>query len=255
MSNQIQTKPDSLRLIADKMQIPIIGDSVGRPRLQEHLTKSMEQFGTTLITGRAGTGKTALAADFAQNCGRSVAWYNVESADSDWEIFQKYLGNCFNQYCQAKSADFADFSLSPGKEDVAQRTELLAGRLTAVASVQQPLLIVLDDAHCVFDSEWFAEFFQTFLPMLTPNVNLLMLSRSLPPIPLWRMRSKQMLGVIDESLLAFTPEETSEFFTKRGLSAEIAFAVCRRSYGRAAKLKQFVELFTSPEAKALFTSV
>jgi len=64
-----------------------------------------------------------------------------------------------------------------------------------------------------------------------------MMSRSAPPIPLWRFRSKQVLGVIDEKLLSFTCEEAEKLFKLYGLSKTKARKAQKDSFGRILRLK------------------
>ena len=97
--------------------------------------------------------------------------------------------------------------------------------------------MVLDDIHHIFDCEWFTDFFNTLLYSLTPDTHLLMLSRSQPPLPLWRLRSKQVLGVVDEKLLALTRQETEELLADYGLSKEETEKFYKESFGRISKLK------------------
>ena len=61
------------------------------------------------------------------------------------------------------------------------------------------------------------------------------------PQPLWRIRSKQVLGVIDEKLLAFNLDEIKEFFKKHGISDKKAANAHKKSFGRISRLKQFIE--------------
>jgi ATP/maltotriose-dependent transcriptional regulator MalT len=65
---------------------------------------------------------------------------------------------------------------------------------------------------------------------------VLILARSLPPAPLWRLRSKQSLDVIEEGALAFTPAEAEELFASYGLSAAEAGQAWEQSHGRAVTL-------------------
>jgi ATP/maltotriose-dependent transcriptional regulator MalT len=119
-------------------------------------------------------------------------------------------------------------------------TESLAARFAAVET-EKPLLVVLDDLHSVYDSDWFGEFFNALLSLPTPNVQVLMLARSAPSFPLWRMRSKHTLDVVDEKLLAFTVPETIELFRNYQLSENAARVAHKRAYGRIAKLKEIAE--------------
>lgn len=61
----------------------------------------------------------------------------------------------------------------------------------------------------------------------------------MPPAPLWRMRSKQTLSVIEEEALAFTREEAIELFGSYGLSSEQATIAIDHAHGRAAALTGF----------------
>jgi ATP/maltotriose-dependent transcriptional regulator MalT len=64
----------------------------------------------------------------------------------------------------------------------------------------------------------------------------MLLGRSLPPTPLWRMRSKQTLSVVDESALAFTLAEARRLFASYGLQPSRADAALLETRGRAATL-------------------
>lgn len=238
-SPNLEKKPkikiDSVKLLADKLRIPTVAEPVTRPRLFRHLEKSLAQFSATLIMGRAGTGKTDLAADFARQSDYCVAWYKVETADSDWKIFSSYLLGSINQNCSDNFAATDSIEIP-----VASMTESLAARF-ADAATEKPLLIVLDDLHSIFDADWFTDFFTSFVSSLSPNVHLLMIARTAPPLPLWRLRSKQVLGVMDEKLLSFTLDEAVELFHKHKLSPAIAHTAHKLAYGKAAKLAEIVE--------------
>lgn len=240
---------ESLRLVTDKIVVPCVNGNIKRPRLTEHLENTLKQTSATLICGRAGTGKTTLAVDFAEQHGRAVAWYTVEAADNDWTVFLNYLIATFDKHrltCQKK--DLKEFVGGLDQSNVAVVTESVAAWL-AVAASEKPLLIVLDDVHLVFDAVWFEEFFRTLVMSLTPDIELLLLSRSQPSLPLWRLRSKQMLSVIEEDLLNFSEAEAIELFALSGLSAELAKAAHAQSFGRPAKLCQLAEIFKNAAEK------
>jgi hypothetical protein len=218
-----------IHLFLEKMQIPEFINQVSRPRLLKLLKKSSEQNGATLITGRAATGKSALASSFTANYSR-VAWYRIDTAESDWNIFSRYLAAIFDE-------DFE--KLKDSSKEVPVFVEKLFS--SVAPKKDSPMLIVLDDVHNVFDTEWFSAFFVTLLAVLTPEIHLVLLSRTKPPQPLWRVRSKQILGIIDEKLLAFNLKETKELFAKFGISQEKAANAHKKSFGRISRLKQFIE--------------
>lgn len=218
-----------IHLFSEKMQVPEFNNQVSRPRLLNLLKKSSEQNGATLVTGRAATGKSALASSFTANY-KCVAWYQIDTAENDWNIFSRYLAAIFDE-------DFEELKQSP--EEVSLFVEKLFSNLPL--KKDSPRLIVLDDLHNVFDAEWFSEFFDALLAALTPETHLVLLSRTKPAQPLWRVRSKQILGVIDEKLLAFNLEETEELFKKFKMSSKKAANAHKKSFGRISRLNQFIE--------------
>ncbi|CAN5386589.1 hypothetical protein BH10ACI1_BH10ACI1_14400 [soil metagenome] len=235
-SNTFRSLPDNsfisdekIHLFSEKMCVPQIKTHLSLPRLTKLLEKSCQQFGATLIAGRAETGKTVLATDFAKNYSR-LAWYQIESAETDWNLFSRYFVGMFGE-------EYEEFKET--KKEVIVFVEHLLTKISKKS--KEPLLIVLDDVHNVFDAEWFAEFFVSLLYTISPEIHVLMLSRMKPPQPLWRLRSKQVLGVIDEKLLALTIEETIDLFAKNGISEDLAVSAHTESFGRISRLINFIE--------------
>jgi ATP/maltotriose-dependent transcriptional regulator MalT len=80
---------------------------------------------------------------------------------------------------------------------------------------------------------------------------MIIVGRGLPPAPMWRLRSKQRLLVIDEHMLAFTQTEAEELFSGYGLGAEEASLALERTGGRAAGLHAAaIRTFLDLEAQA-----
>jgi ATP/maltotriose-dependent transcriptional regulator MalT len=236
-SNQIEagksseTNEESIHLFAEKLRVPEFRKNISRPRLTDLLAKSSGQFGATLICGRAGTGKTAVAADFAAQY-KKVAWYSVEAADADWNVFSSYLSAAAFGNDSGGGADSKP--IGAGQTEI---SGFIADFFSKIGKTyREKMLIVLDDVHHVFDAPWFNDFFASFVDPLPSNVNILLLCRSKPLYPLWRMRSKQLLNVIDEKLLALNVEETIELYRKYDLTKENAEKSHRESFGRISKL-------------------
>jgi ATP/maltotriose-dependent transcriptional regulator MalT len=94
----------------------------------------------------------------------------------------------------------------------------------------------VDDLHLLYDAEWLVPFFGRLLPLLPVEAHMILIGRTLPPAPLWRMRSKQTLRVIEESALAFTHGEAEELFHSYGLNVKTAAQALSETWGRAAAL-------------------
>jgi LuxR family maltose regulon positive regulatory protein len=224
---QTGVKDDKIQLFAEKLSVPATEGYIQRPRLDRLLERSLEQVGAVLITGRAGTGKTDLTANFVKRYQDRV-WYRVEAADSDWKIFSSYLSQGIN----GRPAANAGQSVGVFVEKLLERP---------AHPEKEPRLIVLDDVHHVFDTEWFYEFFSTALQSLSPKTHLILLSRSKPALPLWRLRSKQALIVVDEKGMAFDLMEASIFCKRAGVSPEESAKFYAESFGRIGKLKALTE--------------
>ena len=198
----------------------------------------MDQYGATLISGRAGTGKTALAADFARDRS-NVSWFSVEPADIDWREFTAgYSASLFGKgrFRYAASADM------PDSVEISEYLTRCFAKFRTKRSAA-PRLIILDNVHHLFDARWFTYFFQQLITSIDESARLLMLCRSKPSAPLWRLRSKQMLNVIDENMLDLTPEEAVAVGRLRGISDERAHAALKRSYGRVGTfLKEIIDI-------------
>ncbi len=232
-------------LVIDKIAAPPVCLSapvIERPRLHEMLHESLRAGATTVITGRAGSGKTTLAAAFAPISKRPLAWFKVDASDARLHIFLQYLTEsiCRVRPDFGKENDlrvvldgYARHGINAA--DATLLAEYFAHEIQATFCyvAQTPLLIVVDDLHLIYDADWFAPFFNRLLPLLPPEAHLFVIGRSLPPSPLWRMRSKQTLCVIDEDNLNFTSEEAAELFRRYNLSPEQSLTALDETHGRA----------------------
>ncbi len=250
----IDSSPDlagtNVELITEKICEPALPPRISRARLLSMLEKSMAAGTSTIVSGRAGTGKTSLAVDFARKCDRPVAWYKVDAPEADPKLFFQYLVASIRE----QRPGFGATSLMPlvGRVDldhIGWLTEAFVYEL-AEGDGAGPLLLVIEDVHLVSDSDWLVPFFTRLLPLLPSNVHVLITSRSLPPAPLWRMRSKQSLVVIDEETLAFTRLEVISLFESYGLSSEQANIALDHTHGRAAALDEFAAFIKQSKPRA-----
>lgn len=236
MQKRSLPKAGKLHICSEKIRIPEFEKMIRLPRLTKLLEKSERRFAATLIVGRSGTGKTALAAGFARQH-KNAAWYSIESADCDWSVFSGYLGaSLFGEdFEQNKFSENLDSAAEPEQTTISRCLTRIFAEIETGSS-EKPFLIVLDNLHYIFDCGWFEDFFNLLLNSLPPDTHLLLLSRSKPPVALWRLRSKQVLNVIDEKLLALNPDEAEELYKNFGLSGEKARKAFRASLGRISKL-------------------
>ena len=226
------------RLIHEKIVVPFARPRVSRPRLLGLLEENLASYNATIINGRAGSGKTILAADFARHARRPVSWYKVDAADNDFRVFYEYLlASVRLQRPSINGERLLRLTEVMNSDNAAMLAEALVFQLSETQA--EPLLIVIEDLHLVYDADWVVPFFRRLLPLLPVDLHLLITCRSMPPAPLWRLRSKQMLRVVDETELAFTFDEAVDLFKTYGLGVEYARIALRRTSGRAATMASF----------------
>lgn len=233
--------------IVEKLQLPSPIRSIPRPRLLKLLDDSLRSSSSTIISGRAGTGKTILAVDFAEKSTHSVAWYKVDAPENAATIFFRYLIHSI----RTQRPDFGGDSLESMIEDQKYSSNIPRLAEAFVFELERgsgnPLLIVIEDLHLIFDAEWMVPFFRRLLLLLPADVHIVITSRTMPPAPLWRMRSKQTLIVIDEEMLAFSREEAIQLFDQYGLNREQASIALDHARGRAAALSNLAATLRSAE--------
>lgn len=244
-------RPAHTELIVEKIVRPLTRPRLSRGRLLAILENSLASCTSSIISGRAGTGKTALASDFAEKCDRDVAWYKVDAPDGEIQIFFQYLAACIRRHRpEFGMATLSQVATTSSPEDVLILAETLAYEL--VEDEGNPLLVVIEDLHLIYDSEWVVPFFHRLLPLLPADVHILITSRTMPTAPFWRMRSKQTLSVIEEETLAFTRQEATELFEYYSLSGEQASIALDHTRGRAAAIARIAaDLSGANEEKLL----
>lgn len=239
-----------LDLITAKLAPPREVPRVSRPRLLRTLEKSMMAGTSTIISGRAGTGKTCLVSDFAHQCQRPVAWYKIDAPDAPPQIFFNYLVESIRERRLGFGRKLLLPLLAIGEIQPMDRLAEAFVYELVESDTGGPLLIVIEDLHLISDSAWLVPFLSRLLPLLPAEVHLLITSRSLPPAPLWRLRSKQSLVVVAEASLAFTRSEAIALFESYGLSPEQASIALDHTHGRAAALAESAAFLQKSERRA-----
>ncbi len=231
---------DGVHILNEKLEIPRCAGLIDRPRLIEKLDRSLGQFAATLVSGRAGTGKTTIAAAYARTRKR-VAWFTVESSDIDWNVFASYLAASVHRVAESKKAvgDSLHAVTNSSPAAISLFLYVIASVLETDEKDDRPLL-VLDGIDNLFDADWFGGFFNILQPSLSQTADVLLVCRSRPPNPLWRLRSKQQLDVIDEKTLAFDRNETISLLKQVGHSQAEATRIHAETFGRVSKLLPFI---------------
>jgi LuxR family maltose regulon positive regulatory protein len=211
-------------LLASKLSLPLPRpNTVLRLRLLEQLSDGLYCNGfhrkLTLVAAPAGYGKTTLIVDWLNNLAcdgqsdllddLSIAWLALDEGDNDPIRFFSYLIACLQQGAGiGKGADSILQSVQPPPLDI-----ILATLLNELTSLQTPLILVLDDYHCLSTPQIHKQL-AYLLDNLPLRTHLVVLSREDPPLPLARLRARGKLLEIRQQDLQFTSAEASDFLQR-----------------------------------------
>lgn len=197
-------------LIPSKLSRPVrLQNTVVRERLLTRLSAAPD-YRLTLVNSPAGYGKTTLMAHWA--AGKNfLGWYSLDESDNQPERFVSYLIAAVQQatggHCNKSEA------LSQ-KHQYASLPALFAQLFVELSEWDQPVILVIDDYHLI-TNDAIHEGMRFFLRHQPENVSLLILSRTLPPLGIANLRVRDQLLELNSTQLAFTHNETQQFFDCR----------------------------------------
>lgn len=194
-----------------------------RPRLTARLRDALD-YRLTLVQAGAGYGKTTALVMLSMET--TTAWYHLDEGDADPLSFLLHLIHSL-QACLPAVSDRALSLLEswePG-EPAASWTPIIDTLLNAIVRVaDQPLLLVLDDVHCLQEANEILKILDRLIDQAPPQLHVILSSRyplKLPSLVTWRARGQVL--EIDKQTLAFQPEEIATLFREHyGLALDEA---------------------------------
>ena len=165
----------------------------------------------TLLHAPAGFGKTTLVASWLQadppaGPGCAAAWLSLDEADNDVSRFLAYLDGAMRQVAPALGQQWqtalADLALAAGPAPTHRAADLLVAAFCAdLAAVPESLLVVLDDYHFIHN-DLIHHFVATLVDNLPATTHLVLLSRSVPPLPRSRWLGRGQLNLVTDLRLS-----------------------------------------------------
>ena len=215
---------------------------VARPRLLKRLNgEPGSGRNLTLVCAPAGFGKTTLLSEWIaerrrHHPGGRLAWLSLDEGDNDPSRFLTYVIAAF-QGNDAEIGSEATGLMHSGQ--VPPVEPALTSLINDIARSGREFILVLDDYH-VIEARPIHEALVFLLDHLPSQLHLAIASRSDPPLPLARLRSRGELSEFRASDLRFTPDETGGFLNQvmgLGLSSDDVAALETRTEGWIAGLQ------------------
>ena len=165
----------------------------------------------TLVAAAAGSGKTSLLGEWHADPreSRPFGWMSLDPADNDpvrfWDGVLAALQTVSSQVGRSAQASLH----SPGTTVDDHVLPLLINDL---ATLEDPLVLVLDDYHAIEHPEIHAGV-ELLIERLPPAAHLAIATRSDPPLPLSRLRARGQLTEIRAADLRLSLAEAGAFLS------------------------------------------
>ena len=215
--DQAPGRPDAPVLLLTKLHAPFVpAQTIARERLFERL-RGGRGLRLSLVACPAGFGKSTLLAAWREDESRRrpVAWVTLDEADDDpvvlWSHVLEALGRACPELGRAVPSDIAA---------AAPIIEVVLPRLVNALVEQGELALVLDDFHRL-SSPSARDGVAWLVDHLPSTVQLVLSTRTDPPLPLGALRAHGQLLELRADELQFTREEAGEFLNGR-LDLELA---------------------------------
>lgn len=167
-----------------------------------------------LVCAPAGYGKSTLVADWIAERKEQfyASWLSLESEDNDLNRLAVHLAAAVGAATPQLLALLEDsLGLAEGNGGAQSAGgEALVQLLNALAELDKPLLIVLDDYHLITHFE-IHRMMLALLTHLPDTVTVVMITRMDPPLPLARLQSQGVVAALRAADLRFDACEAMDF--------------------------------------------
>ena len=199
-SGPLDFVPDISVSLETKIQPPEIRPEwLDRPALLHQLSGTTARL--ILISAPAGSGKTVLASQWRAVAGSSrVAWATLDHGDNDPSRLWRKVISAVRRACPEFDVDPPQV-LMPGQGRV-----LLPALIARLSTVRAPVVLVLDDYHLVKHNKCHTQV-EGLLRDLPQSVQVVLMTRAIPPLELARLRAAGEVADIGMRELRFSRSE------------------------------------------------
>ncbi len=218
-------------LLVTKLTIPpIYRDKIfPRHRLYERLDTGV-QGPVLLVSAPAGFGKTTLIAQWLRQRDTSVAWVSLEKADNELIRFWRYVMTALGRQHDAICKQIETWQKTSQTFNI---DLILISLIHALLDLPEHVVLVLDDYQAITDSA-IHQSMVFLLEHLPPQLHLLLVTRSDPPLALARLRAQGKLTEVRATHLRLTVDEASIFLNQimnLSLTNQQVEDLCQRTEG------------------------
>lgn len=182
--------------------IPLPAQLLARPRLLDRLDPK-QAYRIAILSAPPGYGKTTLAAQFAHQVTTPVAWLTLEDRHRDVALLHHEMLDALHDIIPAIHDLPCPEPASPA-ERATCITRFLKDHL------KQHVVMVLDDTQHLVDAPDAEAWLRALVKSLPRNCRLLLLSRTLPKLPLAELIAHRELVALNAEDLRFSSDEITQ---------------------------------------------
>ncbi|HEX5810574.1 MAG TPA: AAA family ATPase, partial [Pseudonocardia sp.] len=173
----------------------------------------------TLVTAGAGWGKTTLVASWIRAEPDRAAWFSVDATDSDPVRFWGAVIGALDRVVPGFATRSARLLGVPGTSTA---TDVVPALLDELAVLAAPVTLVVDDYHLADSAEIHVgvSLLATHLPA---TLRLVLVSRSVPPLPLARLRGQGRVAELGTEDLRLSAAESAELLATEATATGTAW--------------------------------
>ena len=225
-------------LLATKLHVPRPQPGVvPRPRLAQQLDEGLGR-GLVLVCAPAGYGKTVLLADWAQRGPQLAAWLSLDAGDNDPARFWRHAIAALDRVRPGIGERVAPLLGPPAPQSFDALVTALINELAEPGP--DDVRLVLDDYHTI-GAQPVHTSLEFLLEHRPPGLDLVLASRSDPPLSLARLRARGQLTELRAADLRFTAGEAASLLQQvasgQVLPDTVVTALASRTEGWAAGLR------------------
>ncbi len=193
-----------IEFLSTKLYVPPVRPTlIPRPRLFDRLVPTSTNR-AVLVSAPAGYGKTTLISSWLAENKWAVAWLSLDETDNDPVRFLQYLTRGLAQIIPAVQIQ------SPGMLQGVPSDAWMNPVINSIAQQAGPVVLVLDDFHLI-QAQPVLDMVTALVERTPPQLRLVLISRTDPPLPLARWRARGQIEEIRASHLRLTKEESALF--------------------------------------------